>query len=45
MSGTQASAKNKMAAEIRPLSSAVKNEDARILNPANKNANENSRNA
>ena len=37
--------KNEMAAEISPLPSAVKNDEAKMLNPANKNAKENSRNA
>lgn len=34
--------KNEMAAEMPPLLRAVKNEDANMLNPANKNANEKS---
>ena len=37
--------KKEIAAEISPLPSAVKNDEANILKPANKNANENSRNA
>ena len=37
--------RKEMAAEMRPLLSAVKNEDAKILKPANRNANENRRNA
>ena len=37
--------KNEIAAEISPLSSAVKNDEAKMLKPANKNAKENSRNA
>ena len=37
--------KKEIAAEIRPLFSAVKNEDAKILKPENRNANANSRNA
>ena len=37
--------KNEIAAEISPLPSAVKNDEAKMLKPANKNAKENSRNA
>ena len=37
--------RNDTAAEIAPLLSAVKNEDVNILNPENRNMNENSRNA
>ena len=37
--------RKEIAAETIPLFNAVKNEDAKILNPANRNANENSRNA
>ena len=37
--------KNEITAEMSPLFNAVKNEDAKILKPANRNANENSRNA
>ena len=36
---------NEITAEMSPLFNAVKNEDAKILKPANRNANENSRNA
>ena len=37
--------RKEIAAETIPLFNAVKNEDAKILKPANRNANENSRNA
>ena len=37
--------RKEIAAEINPFPSAVKNDEAKILKPANKTANENSRNA